>query len=260
MYQKLIKNIIYPLSDKLMGLSINKNLKKNRSTQWYTSSALGALQKEKLFEILSHCNDRIPYYQKLFKDYSFDINGDLPKELKKIPILTKKIIKQHLPYDLTDKNRKIYTTEKTSGSSGEQGEFYLDREAFSKIIAAQTLYWEWAGYSFGKKAIQTGINPERGFKKLIKDKLLLIKYSNAFKIDKKIIEETLNPFRNKKDIYFIGYPSSIYSYAKFSEELGINEVSFKSIISLGDKMFPHYRSLIEKIFNTEVFDLSLIHI
>ena len=58
----------------------------------------------------------------------------------------------------------------------------------------------------------------------------------------------------KKDIYFIGYPSSIYSYAKFSEELGINEVSFKSIISLGDKMFPHYRSLIEKIFNTEVFD------
>ena len=254
MYQKLIKNIIYPLSDKLMGLSINKNLKKNRSTQWYTAAALSALQKEKLFAILSHCNDRIPYYQKLFKDYSFDINGDLTKELKKIPILTKKIIKQHLPYDLTDKNRKIYTTEKTSGSSGEQGEFYLDREAFSKIIAAQTLYWEWAGYSFGKKAIQTGINPERGFKKLIKDKLLLIKYSNAFKIDKKIIEETLNPFRNKKDIYFIGYPSSIYSYAKFSEELGINEVSFKSIISLGDKMFPHYRSLIEKIFNTEVFD------
>ena len=254
MNQKLIKNIIYPLSDKLMGLSINKNLKKNRSTQWYTTQALSALQKEKLFAILSHCNDRIPYYQKLFKDYSFDINGDLTKELKKIPILTKKIIKQHLPYDLTDKNRKIYTTEKTSGSSGEQGEFYLDREAFSKIIAAQTLYWEWAGYNFGKKAIQTGINPERGIKKQIKDKLLLIKYSNAFKIDKKVIGETLNPFRNKKDIYFIGYPSSIYSYAKFAEELGINEVSFKSIISLGDKMFPHYRSLIEKIFNTEVFD------
>lgn len=254
MYQKLIKNIIYPLSDKLMGLSINKNLKNNRSTQWYTTAELSALQKEKLFAILSHCNDRIPYYQKLFKDYSFDMNGDLLKELKKIPILTKKIIKQHLPYDLTDKTRKIYTIEKTSGSSGEQGEFYLDREAFSKIIAAQTLYWEWAGYSFGKKAIQTGINPERGFKKQIKDKLLLIRYSDAFKIDKKIIGETLNPFRNKKDIYFIGYPSSIYSYAKFAEELGINEVSFKSIISLGDKMFPHYRSLIENIFNTEVFD------
>ena len=85
MYQSLIKNIIYPLSDKLMGLSINKNLKTNRSAQWYTTAELTALQKKKLFAILSHCNDHIPYYQKLFKDYSLNINGDLFNELKKIP-------------------------------------------------------------------------------------------------------------------------------------------------------------------------------
>ena len=254
MYQKLIENIIYPLSDKLMGLSINKNLKNNRSSQWYNVQELRFLQQKKLFSILSHCNNHIPYYQNLFKDYSFNINGDLSEELKKIPILTKQIIKQYLPYDLTDKSRKIYTIEKTSGSSGEQGEFYLDRDAFSKIIAAQTLYWEWAGYSFGKKTIQTGINPERGFKKQLKDKLLLIKYSDAFKIDKKTMLKTLNPFRNKKNIFFIGYPSSIYSFAKFAEEFGIDDLSFKSIISLGDKMFPHYRSLIEYVFKTEVFD------
>ena len=29
MYQKLIKNIISPLGDKIMGLSINKNLENN---------------------------------------------------------------------------------------------------------------------------------------------------------------------------------------------------------------------------------------
>ena len=254
MYQKIVKNIIYPLSDKLLGLSINKNLKKNRSIQWHSADALSALQKKKIFAILSHCNDHIPYYQNLFKDYSFDLNGDILQEIKKIPFLTKKIIKQHLPSDLTDGNRNIYTKEKTSGSSGEQGEFYLDREAFSKIIAAQTLYWEWAGYSFGKKAIQTGINPERGFKKQVKDKILLIKYSDAFKINTKTIKKALNPVRNKKDYFFIGYPSSIYSYAKFAEELDINDVSFKAIISLGDKMFSHYRKLIEKKFNTEVFD------
>ena len=254
MYQSLIKNIVSPLSDKLMGLSINKDLKKNRTIQWYTTAELTFLQKKKLFAILSHCNDHIPYYRKLFKDYSLNINGDLFNELKKIPFLTKKIIKKHLPFDLTDKNRKIFTVEKTSGSSGEQGEFYLDRQAFSKIIAAQTLYWEWAGYSFGNRAIQTGINPERGIKKQIKDKLLLIKYADAFKIDKEIIRQILNPFRNKKDIFFIGYPSSIYSYAKFAKELGINDVSFKAVISLGDKMFPHYRKLIENKFNTEVFD------
>ena len=145
MYQKIVKNIIYPLSDKLLGLSINKNLKKNRSIQWHSANALSALQKKKIFAILSHCNDHIPYYQNLFKDYSFDLNGDILQEIKKIPFLTKKIIKQHLPSDFTDGNRNIYTKEKTSGSSGEQGEFYLEREAFSNIIPAKTLSWEWAG-------------------------------------------------------------------------------------------------------------------
>ena len=168
--------------------------------------------------------------------------------------MTKKIIKENFPHNIIDRKRNIYTTEKTSGSSGEQGEFFLDREAFSKIIAAQTLYWEWAGYSFGKKAIQTGINPERGLKKYIKDKLLLIKYADAFRIDLKTVEKNLIPFRNKKEVFFIGYPSSIFSYAKFAKELGINDLSFKAIISLGDKMFPHYRSTIENTFNTKIFD------
>ena len=254
MYVKIINKIVFPLSDKFLGLTINKNLKKNRNVQWFSDKELNFLQMKKLHAILSHCNDHIPYYQKLFKDYKLDINKELINELKKIPVLTKKIIKKHLPYNLTDETRKIFTIERTSGSSGEQGEFYLDREAFSKIIAAQTLYWEWAGYSYGKRAIQTGINPERGFKKQMKDKLLSIKYENAFKIDREIIRKTLNPIRNKKDIFFIGYPSSIYSYAKFAEELGINDVSFKAVISLGDKMFPHYRSFIENKFNTEVFD------
>jgi len=254
MYSKIINKIVFPLSDKLLGLSINKNLKKNRNVQWFSNKELNVLQKKKLYLILQHCNNNIPYYQSIFKDYGVNLNGYLPEEIKKIPLLTKQIIKQHLPSDLTDNTRKIYAIEKTSGSSGEQGEFYLDREAFSKIIAAQTFYWEWAGYNFGKKAIQTGINPERGLKKKIKDKLLFIKYSNAFRINKKIISETLNQFRNKRNVFFIGYPSSIYSYAKLAKELDINDISFKSIISLGDKMFPFYRNLIEKQFNTEVFD------
>ncbi len=254
MYHKVVKNIIYPLSDKFLGLSINKNLKKNRRIQWFTNKELSTLQSKKLYDILFHCKKNIPYYKTILNDSNFNWKGNLFQELRKLPTLTKKIIRNNLPNNLMDKKRNIYTVEKTSGSSGEQGEFYLDRLAFSKIIAAQTLYWEWAGYSFGKKAIQTGINPERGLKKRLKDKLLLIKYADAFRIDSKMVEKNLSSFRDKREIFFIGYPSSIFSYAKFAKELGINDLSFKAIISLGDKMFSHYRELIENTFNTEIFD------
>ena len=130
MYHKIVKNIIYPLSDKFLGLSIDKNLKKNRTIQWFSKKELRSIQNKKLYAILSHCKKNIPYYKTILKDSNFDWKGDPFQELKKIPTLTKKHIRKNLPNNFVDKKRNIYTIEKTSGSSGEQGEFYLDREDF----------------------------------------------------------------------------------------------------------------------------------
>ena len=47
MYSKIINKIVFPLSDKLLGLSINKNLKKNRNVQWFSNKELNVLQKKK---------------------------------------------------------------------------------------------------------------------------------------------------------------------------------------------------------------------
>ena len=92
MYQKIIENIIYPMSDKLMGLSIRKNLEKNRKIQWYKTQELNLLQNKKLYEILIHCNNNIPYYQKIFNDYNFNINGNIFQELGKIPFLLRNLV------------------------------------------------------------------------------------------------------------------------------------------------------------------------
>ena len=127
MYNKIVKNIIYPISDKLLGLSINNNLKKNRSIQWLPKEELSLIQTDKLYSILLHSMNNIPYYKKILKDSNFNLEGELFQELRKIPTLTKKIIKQNLPIGIIYKKRNIYATEKTSGSSGEQGVFFLDR-------------------------------------------------------------------------------------------------------------------------------------
>ena len=82
------------------------------------------LQNKKLHNILSHCKDNVPYYKDIFNESNFDLKGDLFQEIKQIPILTKKIIKENFPHNIIDRKRNIYTTEKTSGSSGEQGSFF----------------------------------------------------------------------------------------------------------------------------------------
>lgn len=205
-------------------------------------------------DILNHCYNNIPYYKEIFSKNGYNENGNPVGNLKKMPFLTKKIIKENLPEGILDKNKKTYFIEHTSGSSGIQGEFHSDKSAFSKTYAIQSLWWEWSGYRFGKKMLQNGMTPDRGFIKTIKDKLLRVKYTQAFRMDTETIRENLSSIQNTDDYYFMGYASSLYTYAKFAKESDIDDIKLKAVVSNGDKMFSHYRELIEKQFHTEVFD------
>lgn len=73
--------------------------------------------------ILGHCSINIPYYRVMFLQSGYSENGDLVSEYKKIPSLTKKIIKDNFPVGILDKNRKTYFIDNTSGSSGVKGDF-----------------------------------------------------------------------------------------------------------------------------------------
>ena len=178
--------------------------------------------------------------------------------IKKLPILNKKLIRANLPLifiPLIRAEKFIrLSTEYTSGSSGDQGVFYHDKSAFSKYSAARSLMWEFTGFKYGNITLQTGMTATRGIVKSIKDLVLRVDYKDAFIIDKKTVEKNLYPYQNKNNCYFIGYASSLYQYAKISSELKINKINFKAVISLGDKLFPHYRSMIENQFQTNVYD------
>ena len=90
MYSSIVKHLISPLSDIILGLSINKELKSIRAIQWYSKEELINLQYSKLKNILSHSEKNIPYYSEIFKNIKFDANGDPLEELRKLPYLTKK--------------------------------------------------------------------------------------------------------------------------------------------------------------------------
>ena len=254
MYSYIINKFILPVSDKVLGLTLNKELKKWRNIQWYSKEELYKIQLMGLQNILNHCYKNIPYYKNVLQKVGFNKNGDPIEELKKIPFLTKKIIKENLPTGILDNNRKTYFSDYTSGSSGIQGEFHSDVRSFSTTYAIQGLWWEWSGYRFGDKLLQMGMTLNRGMLKSIKDKLLRVKYIQAFQMSSEIILKNLSAIKGTKNYYFMGYASSLYTYAKFAKESEIDDIQFKAVVSWGDKMFPHYRELIENQFKTQVFD------
>jgi phenylacetate-CoA ligase len=205
-------------------------------------------------KILSHCAEKIPYYSNIITEAGSVADMDPMVILHRLPLLDKTIVKMNLPAGLIDSTRKIYFTDYTSGSSGIQGMLHSDREAYSMAVAIQMLWWQWAGYHFGDRLLQLGVSPNRGFIKGLKDYFLRVEYRSAFQIDPEIAYRSLRPLQGTKDYFFMGYASGLYEYARIAREKNLSDIEFKGVVSWGDKMFSHYRKLIEEQFNTKVFD------
>ncbi|MBN2105744.1 phenylacetate--CoA ligase family protein [bacterium] len=190
--------------------------------------------------------EHIPYYQQKVKTQNPSVTD--------IPFVDKSILLNTGLSAFMDSSRKIYFTDYTSGSSGIQGKFHSDRAAYSIAVAIQMLWWQWAGYEYGNPLLQLGMTTKRGLKKKLKDIFFHVNYQQAFHIEKDRVVDTLIHLRRKKAHFFMGYASALYEYARIAKEAGIDDIKLKSVVSWGDKMFPHYRRIIEKQFHTEVFD------
>lgn len=250
-YRSVLENFMLPFADFCLRTEFIKSLNRWRKIQSLSDEELSRLQNEKIEKILSHAISNVSFYKK--QREKFLTNGK--PDIRKFPILKKKIIKQNLNDLLWHPSRKNeLICERSSGSSGVQGEVYMSRFEQSNIQAVQTLMWEWAGYSFGKTMLQTGMTLKRGFIKSLKDFFLRTRYQSAFGLDERQILKVLRNLQRKPVKVFGGYASSLYVYAQVARNHNIENVQFESVISWGDKMFPHYRSLIENQFHTQVYD------
>jgi phenylacetate-CoA ligase len=248
LYNKLMEGIVLPLGDKILKTSFIEGLRYWRSFQYLSKEELANKQRNSLDQLLKHASTNINYY----KGLNVPPNSDPYTWLKQFPILTKQKIKDNLnDLMLTHGDTKNLVKESSSGSSGIQGTIYMSKKENAYSQATLILLWEWAGYRLGDTILQLGMTTQRSGVKKIKDIILRTEYQQAFNIDRQVV---LNAFKGKPHDFFGGYASGLYEYANFAKEAGITNIKFKSVISWGDKMFPHYRKTIEEVFHTKVFE------
>ncbi|MEO8445929.1 MAG: hypothetical protein ABI528_00460 [bacterium] len=249
MYNKFLEKIILPTGDFVAGTNFAIELKKWRKIVRYDKKKIKEIQKVNLQNQLTYCKRKIPFYKKLNLP---DIE-DPYEMIKYFPVMNKKAIRENLD-DLVIGDLSKLIKESSSGSSGIQGTVYMTKAEESVNRAIQVLWWEWAGYKIGDKIIQTGMTHKRNYEKQIKDILFQTDYYIAFGLDKNKIQAALEKQRSNPRKMLLGYASSLYLFAKVANELNYKDIHFESVVSWGDKMFEHYRNLIESQFSTKVFD------
>lgn len=245
-----LEKFILPIGDLFLNSSYTKHLTIYRKEGKKNKSELAELQKTKLLAILKLAHQNVPYYQNLAVDFSSNNPYEI---LKQFPIVDKKTIIANLDQFHIENTKGVKVNILySSGSSGVQGKVHLTNEALSKVRAVNTFIWENTGYRIGSPTLQLGMTVNRSLTKKIKDILLRVDYQRAFNLTEEEVLRVLKKYNNKNNnVFFIGYASGIYTYAQVAKKHNLN-IAFKAAISFGDKMFSHYKDLIETTFKCKV--------
>jgi len=250
MYRWLLEKIILPIGDLLNRSSYIRQLKYWRTVDQLQESEITDLQEQNLGKLLNYAIENVPYYSDVVTK-----EGDDKVSIYDFPILEKSIIRnqtdQLISKEFVKKNLIPYSS---SGSSGAQTTIYMTKAEQSVIRGILTHWWEWSGYRIGKPMIQTGMATTRSTLKRLKDFLFRTDYIYAFSFTDDELELICKKMQKRNNHFFLaGYASSLNLIAEYALQHNYN-ISLKAVISLGDKLFDHYRKNIVNAFQTKVLD------
>lgn len=248
-YNNILENIILPFGDLITGQNVYEKFRQWKRISNLSENQINQLETDKLIKLLDFVTKDIPFY-KTYIHYK-DPNPFI--WIKQFPIMNKSIIKENIDSMLSKPKSQLIKSV-TSGSSGEQGVIYKDKKDISNGQALILLLWGWADFYPGKPILQTGMTSKRGFIKSLKDFFLRTKYYVAFGLSDEEVVELLKNQVGKRNWHLAGYASSLYVLAEVCNRKNITGVKFDKAISLGDKMFSHYRKEIKKAFDCDVID------
>ncbi|WP_338597536.1 phenylacetate--CoA ligase family protein [Clostridium baratii] len=225
-------------------------------TQWWSEEKLKEYQLNRLKQVIKNAYENVPYYTKLFNNYGIDAyNIKDFSDIKKIPYLTKEIIKENI-HDLYNINYPKYKIEykTTGGSTGTPMGLYQDRFYTRKVERAFVAHmWSRVGYNKDLRqktvylrGIRINGEYEKNGKNLILNSFLLTE--NNFMNYIRYIEQFNPDFIN-------GYPSVIYILSKYilDNKVSINLTNLKSILLTSENIYDFQREAIEEAFHSRVY-------
>jgi len=257
MYSKVFRGIIFPVVEFTQRTKIQKYLRWLNTTQWWRREELEKLQNKGLRAIIKHAYNNVPYYHRLFK--KLDLRPDdikTKKDLQKIPVLTKEIVRRNLQ-DLIARNisKKKFIRAYSSGSTGEPLKYYIDKDSYSMGWAQTFRSWGWVGYELGDPYVKVSLNPRTKIIKKLQDRLMRCRFVYPAKITVNNINEYLSKMNNIKIIR--GYSSAIYLISEMIEKADVSEKLIprpNAVSTTGEILFPHWREKIENVFDCDVLD------
>ena len=260
----------------MIGSSIRRNIfeplyyKKNNSpllsywrtlekTQYLSLQELKDLQWRRFQKLYSYTWEKNKFYRDIFSEYQLSPESmNNPDDIKKLPILTKKIIQTNSDKLISNDFKKLSLLHfKTGGSTGKALDIFMDENCSSLRNACTRRHDRWTGWQPGEPIAAVWGNVK--LPSTLKERLKNIFISPHIYLDTMAVNETsVDKFRRnwkrEKPTLLFGHAHSLFILAKVLENMGCDEIRPKGILSTSMMLIPPERKTIESVFRCRVTD------
>lgn len=210
---------------------------------------------QQMKSIVNFAYQKVPAYKDYYNKQGFHPGSLLSfDDITKIPLTSKSILSQYPIEERSFQKSGRYVVN-TGGSSGTPFNFYIEPDSMGHEWAHMHTIWSKLGFNASDLKLVFG--GRSNIKELVDYDVVRNSFAFDLYADYKDIAIKLKKILQKYQVkYLHGYPSSIYDFAIFCKEQDneLREMLAKQLKGafMGSEFpHPHYRALIEEVFNID---------
>lgn len=256
MLTRLSRHVFFPLWEIKDGARRRHYLRELSASQWLDLETLRRRQWERTCEAVEYAFRHCPYYRTRFAGSGF--NGVLRDwdEFRRLPLLTKRDIREHGEDLLSREFRREDLVEaRTGGSTGIALTVYFDRRCQEMRNAAAMRGDRWAGWDIGMKVAAVWGNPpvadtlKKKLRGLLLDRVI---YLDTMDINERSVRRFVREWRRERPRAVFGHAHSIYILATCLRRMGIADLRPNGVIATSMMLLAPERRVIEEVFGCRV--------
>ena len=258
--ESFLLNFAFPIADFFMGTKAMKWYRQINKMEKWSADEIQLWQEENLKKLIHHAYNRTVYYREVFDNLGLTPNDiQTFEDLKKLPILTKDIIKSRFDDFKPNNIGKIkHRYSSTGGSTGEPFKYVLDENTWGFTTAVKIYSWKKTGYRYGDLFLSLGSSSlfPVNKKSIIHEIYYRLKNTiplNGMNMDDDTCEHYINIIKKYNIKYVYGYASAIYLLALYSKRKGY-KLQMSEVFTTAEKLTDEYRQTIESTWKVRVMD------
>ncbi len=264
-HARLVRELLFPLHERLRGTSILRALKLLEESQYWSRDQLSAWQIARLQSLLLHAYENTRFYRRRFDQAGFNPRAFRSfSDLNCLPCLTKQDLKESLE-DLLAQN---YTSSDihqstTGGTTADFTVFYRDNESLNFKLASTIRHDRWTGWDIGEReAVVWPASIDFRGKRTWRTATRNAVYNRKLRLFAGVLDEaTLHSISSQLQRFrprlMRGFPNPMSVIAEFVDRHPEYEVSPGAIKSVGEALSPATRTLLSRVFRCEVYNCYL---